>query len=298
MRPARLAVVGDVHLAFDAEDVRLLDAQGYDAVLFVGDLAGYRQGGGLAVARTIAALRTPAYVIPGNHDAVTPAQLAAEVMESAVAIDALERVPFGEGQEARVAALASALRGPRGTGAILGGYSRHRIEAPEIAPLDLVLARPHSFGGARLSFSPYLSRAFGVRSLADSAARLDALLGECSAERVVVLAHNGPAGLGASRADVFGCDFRREEGDHGDPDLADALARARARGTPIAAVIAGHMHHALRGGGTRRWLLEREGTIVVNAARVPRVRRDGARHHVCVTIDGARAQASEIWLGA
>jgi hypothetical protein len=58
------------------------------------------------------------------------------------------------------------------------------------------------------------------------------------------------------------------------------------------------MHHALRGGGTRRWLLERDGTLVVNAARVPRVRRDGARHHVCVTIDGARAQASEIWLGA
>jgi uncharacterized protein (TIGR04168 family) len=297
MRPARLAVVGDVHLAFDATDVHLLDAAGYDAILFVGDLAGYRQAGGLAVARTIASLRTPTYVIPGNHDAVTPAQLAAEVLESTIAIDTLERVPFGQGQEARVAALASALRGPRGEGAVLGGYSRHRIEAPGIAPIDLVIGRPHSFGGARLSFLPYLSRAFGVRSLAESASRLGALLGECTAERVVVLAHNGPAGLGASRADVFGCDFRREEGDHGDPDLADALVRARARGVPVAAVVAGHMHHTLRGGGTRRWLGSSEGTLVVNAARVPRVRRDARRHHVCLTLEGARAEATEVWLG-
>jgi uncharacterized protein (TIGR04168 family) len=297
VRPARLAVLGDVHLAFDAVDVRLLDAAGYDAILFVGDLAGYRQSGGLAVARIIATLRTPAFVIPGNHDAVTPAQLAAEVVESTAAVDALERVPFGEGQEARVAALAAALRGPRGTGAILGGYSHHRLEAPGIAPIDLVMGRPHSFGGARLSFAPYLSRAFGVRSLADSTAHLDALLGQCSAERTVVLAHNGPAGLGASRADPFGCDFRRGEGDHGDPDLAQALARARARGAPIAAVVAGHMHHALRGGGMRGWLGSRDGTLVVNAARVPRVRRDGGRHHVCLTIDGARAEATEVWLG-
>jgi uncharacterized protein (TIGR04168 family) len=113
-----------------------------------------------------------------------------------------------------------------------------------------------------------------------------------------VLAHNGPAGLGVSRRDIFGCDFRREEGDHGDPDLGEALARARARGAPIAAVVAGHMHHALRGGGTRRWLASIDGVCVVNAARVPRARRDGTRHHVCLTLDGTRAEATEVWLGA
>ena len=46
-----IAVVGDVHGHFDAVDVRQLDAAGYDLILFVGDLTGYRPGSGVAVAR-------------------------------------------------------------------------------------------------------------------------------------------------------------------------------------------------------------------------------------------------------
>jgi uncharacterized protein (TIGR04168 family) len=294
-RPARLAVVGDVHLAFGSEDVRALDREGYDAVLFVGDLAGYRPGGGLEVARHIAQLRTPAYVIPGNHDGVHPAQLVAEVLESDAAARLLDRGPLLLRQEARLAALAEALRGDGGA-ALLGGYARHRLEGAH-APIDLVLARPCSFGGPRLSFRPYLERAFGITSLASSAARLTELLLACDAAHLVVLAHNGPAGLGARRHDMFGCDFRREEGDFGDPDLRDAIEAARARGRTVTAVVAGHMHHAVRGGGRRPMAREVDGTLYVNAARVPRVFREGGRelrHHVRLEIDRGRARAEEV----
>ncbi|HKU42217.1 MAG TPA: metallophosphoesterase, partial [Polyangiales bacterium] len=75
----RIAVIGDVHLAWDARDVAALDAAAYDLLLFVGDLAGYGAEGGVRVARSIAELRTPALVLPGNHDAVTTLQLGAEV---------------------------------------------------------------------------------------------------------------------------------------------------------------------------------------------------------------------------
>lgn len=293
-RPVQLGIVGDVHLAFSPRDVGVLDAAGYDAILFVGDLSGYGERGGLEVARVIATLRTPTFVIPGNHDAAHVSQLAAEVLESDRAVEALERVPALRSQEQRVEALARALAGHGGRGAILGGFSRHRIEPDGAAPIDLVIGRPHSFGGPRLAFRPYLSRAFDVTDLAASADRLDALLGACTAERVIVLAHNGPAGLGAKRDDMFGCDFRASEGDFGDPDLREAIDRARARGQAIAAVVAGHMHHHVRGGGKRPMTREVDGTLYVNAARVPRViQRDGRtlRHHVRLTLqaDGTAA---------
>lgn len=297
-RKVELAIVGDVHLAFGAADVRTLDAHGYDAILFVGDLSGYGEAGGLEVARVIATLRTPAFVIPGNHDAVHVSQLGAEVLESDRMVDALERVPAVRSQEQRVEALARALRGEAGRGAILGGYSRHRLEPRDAAPIDLVIGRPHSMGGPRLAFRPYLGRAFGVHDLAASTDRLDTLLRECTAERVIVLAHNGPLGLGARKTDMFGCDFRASEGDFGDPDLREALDRARARGQQIAAVVAGHMHHRVRGGGRRPMQRELDGTLIVNAARVPRViTRQGReqRHHVRLTLEAdGRVHAEEV----
>ena len=55
----RIAVVGDVHLAFGPKDVVHLDSGAYDLVLFVGDLAGYAHRGGLRVAKYIRTIRTP-----------------------------------------------------------------------------------------------------------------------------------------------------------------------------------------------------------------------------------------------
>jgi hypothetical protein len=69
------------------------------------------------------------------------------------------------------------------------------------------------------------------------------------------------------------------------------------KGKRVLAVIAGHMHHALKGRGHRTWCVERDGTLYVNAARVPRVFRQGGvekRHCVEVVIERDRATAREV----
>jgi len=281
-RSVRLAVIGDVHLAFGPADVRHLDAGGYDAILFVGDLSGYARAGALRVARYVRSLKTRTLVIPGNHDTAGAPQLFAELMQNETAIEMLS-----VGQRERVEALRGEL-----APAELVGYSLHRV-----AGLSLIAARPHSFGGPRLAFRPYLTEAFRVSSIEQSAARLRWLVDDAQGPRVVFLAHNGPTGLGDRRDAIWGCDFRRGEGDFGDPDLEQAITHARVKGKRVIAVIAGHMHHALKGRGTRKWIEEQDGTLYVNAARVPRVfKQDGVekRHYVELVIEGERATAREV----
>lgn len=282
----RLSLVGDVHLRFDDRDADAIDAACADAALFVGDLGGYSHRGGLRIARAIAGLRTPTLVVPGNHDATHPQQLLAEMSRHAGTIELLAR-----GQRARVAELERSL-----APATLGGYSVHPL-GTGADRIDCVAARPHSFGGSHLAFRPYLRDAYGVDSMERSAERLCALVDRTETDRILFLAHNGPSGLGARRHDIWGCDFRRSEGDFGDPDLRVAIEHARRRGKHVVAVLAGHMHHALRGGGERTWIAREGGTLHVNAARVPRVwKRDGAvlRHRVEIVIQGDRAEAREV----
>lgn len=284
----RIGVVGDVHLLWDDRDLGPLDGAGYDLVLFVGDLAGYGADGALRVARSIAKLRTPALVIPGNHDAVTTLQLGSEVFYTSESM----RTVLAIGMTQRVARLRRALRSVP-----LCGYSTHRFES---LGLTVVAARPHSIGGPRVAFARYIERQFAVKTMEDSAALLRALFDSVpSGDRIIVLAHCGPTGLGEMREAIYGNDFRPEQGDWGDPDLADALAYARQAGRSVLAVVAGHMHHKLRGGGERTWRVERDGVQHVNAARVPRRRRQAGReerHHVRIEVgvDGVRVEP--VWL--
>lgn len=286
----RIGVVGDVHRCFDEVDVEQLDGLGYAAILFVGDIAGYFHGGGVETAGIIAELSTPALVIPGNHDAANVGQMAAEVLES----DALVGL-FDRGQEARERDFEEAL-GP----VELVGYSRHPIDDGE-RRIEVIACRPHSAGGPRLAFRPRLRERWGVQDFEDSRRRIADCVDRTETDDLVFLAHNGPTGLGDTREDIWGCDFRDSEGDFGDPDLEHAIAYAIERGKNVLAVLAGHMHHALRGGGQRRWCVERGGTVYVNAARVPRIfERDGRllRHHVELTIDVDGAHVREVVLGS
>eukprot|EP00887_Chlorella_sp_A99_P000635 scaffold5.g635.t1 len=90
----------------------------------------------------------------------------------------------------------------------------------------------------------------------------------------VVLAHNGPTGLGVRRHDPCGIDWRDGEGDHGDPDLKEALDMASAQGCEVPLVLFGHMHSQLKGGGLRNRVhaCPTTGTIYLNSAVVPRIR--------------------------
>lgn len=290
----RIAVVGDVHERWSARDCDAIDALGYDRVLFVGDLADRLHLRTLRVARELARLRTPALLIPGNHDATSPLGILLEGLHRGT-----RRPALAARMQRRLDALRAAL-GP----VELAGYSLH--PHPEHG-VTIVGARPHAMDGRRLSFAPTLEARFGVDSLAGSAARLRALV-DAAEGALVFLAHNGARGLGGGadgpfvmRRGLDGTDLVRSVGrmwrrepagiDLGDPDLAEALAWARSRGRTVAAVVAGHMHHR----GTRRWAVEQDGVLHVNAARVPRV-EGGAGHHVALEIDAAgRATASEVW---
>ena len=81
--------------------------------------------------------------------------------------------------------------------------------------------------------------------------------------------------------------------------MAEAIEHARAKGRRVRAVVAGHMHWTLRSGGTRRWQEERDGTLYVNAARVPRIlQRDGRKlhHHIELLLSNSGAQARDVAL--
>jgi len=284
----RIGVIGDVHLDLDDVDVAQLDALEYDRLFFVGDLASYSHKGGLEVARRIARFATPALVVPGNHDAANVFQMAAEMFEADVILPLLN-----VGQRTRVSELTAALGR-----ATIAGYSVHPLEAPW-GRVVVIAGRPHSAGGTHLAFRPHLKAVYGVDSMERSAEKLEALVDACDTDELLFVAHNGPSGLGDRRDDIWGCDFRANEGDFGDPDLERAVRYAKRRGKKVRAVIAGHMHHRLRGGGQRRWLLERDGTLYVNAARVPRIFSRGARtlrHHVELVVEADRVEAREVLL--
>lgn len=276
----RIAVIGDIHKHWDDGDVEYFNGSDYDAVLIVGDLPGRTNSGFARVTEALARLRKRTLVIPGNHDGVTVFQKLAELKQKPRWIERGNR-----GMAERIDRWREQLRP-----AELVGFSRHTLQARGRS-LDIVAARPHSMGGPSLAFRPYLRERFGVDSFADSAARLRDLFDACE-HPILVLAHNGPAGLGERPEDIWGCDFRTEGGDFGDSDLRDALDYARSRGKPVLGVVAGHMHRQLRGQPKRerRWLVERDGIIYANAAHSPRtLYEDGTRlrHHLGLDYDGA-----------
>jgi uncharacterized protein (TIGR04168 family) len=211
-------------------------------------------------------LRTATFWMPGNHDGMTFPQVAAEALGPRSLADALTR-----GMEARVATLDAAM------GQVTRvAYTRWTVGDG----VQMVAARPHTMGGPSLSCRPYLAKTYGIDSMEASAARLVSLVEEAPDDAPMILVgHNGPFGLGDSRESPFGRDFHPDEGDWGDPDLGEAVVKAAATGRHVA-VVAGHMHHHLRGGGARRTAGLLGSAKVINTARVPRIQRDGCRHHV------------------
>jgi len=283
----KIAVIGDVHLHWSAADTAWFDSSDYNLLLFVGDIGSYRHSETLRVARSIGELSKPAILVAGNHDGPSLVQQASEIFGQGHLSDWLD----GR-QQRRMEQLTTAFSGVQ-----VAGYER----CPLGSDIDLIVCRPHSMGGGRLHFAQALRTRYGVSSLAESKERLCSLVDGSSASRLVFLGHNGPTGLGSRREDIWGCDFRRDEGDQGDPDLAAAVRHARSLGKKVQAVVAGHMHRRLKGGGERRWMLERDGTLYLNAARVPRVfQRDDIqlRHHVELRLTPSSVFAGDVFVTA
>lgn len=78
---------------------------------------------------------------------------------------------------------------------------------------------------------------YGCNSFDDSSRRtVEAIKEALCGTATILIAHNGPAGLGTSSHDICGKDFTQRgtsgppHGDFGDPDLRDALAAAATAG--------------------------------------------------------------------
>src|SRR5699024_8612639 len=126
------------------------------------------------------------------HDAVTRFQLMAEIKHQP-----LRRRLGCIGMARRARQLAADIAPVR-----LRGFALETL-APE---LGLLIARPHAMGPDYFYYRAYLRRAYGTDNFAASAARLKALVDQAP-PNLVVLAHNGPAGLGTTADAPFGNDI-------------------------------------------------------------------------------------------
>ncbi|CAN1745967.1 hypothetical protein LINPERHAP1_LOCUS2631 [Linum perenne] len=117
---------------------------------------------------------------------------------------------------------------------------------------------------------------YGVQDMEGSVRKIcNATSGTPDDNLVILLAHNGPTGLGSKINDICGKDWSVGGGDHGDPDLAQALSRIKeSNKLCIPLIIFGHMHKELayRNGLRKMIVVADDETIYLNGAIVPRVK--------------------------
>lgn len=283
MTGAAVALVGDLHSSWEAADTEYFNASDYELLLFTGDLGSRKAKNGIGIARSLSRLTRPTLVMLGNNDAEEYARISAELS-------------YQQGRDRLLDARPSWR--PELVGVRACGLDAHRFEVGGL-DLTVICGRPFAMGNSELSSPGALQASYGIRSAAESSAQLKSLIDRAKTEHLIFLAHNGPRGLGADAGAPWGRDFHPDAGDWGDADLAEAITHARATGRRVLAVLAGHMHWQLRGGGERRWQLERDGTLYVNAARVPRVVRSESgtlHHHIALRLTSSGARAQEIAL--
>lgn len=269
---AEILVVGDLHGCWCDEDADFLTNGEQDIVLFVGDLGDED----VEIVERIASLPVEKALILGNHDAWQSFS---------------NKRPTDKLRESLAAAADDHL-----------AYTVRELPAAE---LSIVGARPFSWGGLDLRSPEVYGEFYDVRTPEESAAKIVAAAERAEHDDILILAHNGPHGLGASPTSIYGKDFGRSPGgDWGDRDLAEALRGIESRGKRVRAVVAGHMHDRLHSqiGGFRKRFMRRADTYFLNPAIVPRIRRapggSGHRRHYLRMIwaDGQLESADEIWV--
>ena len=275
----KIAVIGDIHDQWEAEDRKALEYLGVDLVLFVGDFGNEA----IAIVREVAATTLPFAAILGNHDAWYTASPWGR-----------KKPPYDPEKVDRV----------REQLAILGeshvGYGKR--DFPELG-LSVVGGRPFSWGGSQWSSEQFFRDRYSVSGFLDSGDRIVSAAKETSQDTVIFLAHNGPYGLGDCPEDICGRDWEPLGGDHGDADLADAIARTRLLGKKIPLVTFGHMHQSLRHtkDHQRTMLKIQDNTFYLNAAQVPRIlsyKGETRRNFSLVVLqNGEIANISLVWVG-
>ncbi|KAI9191249.1 hypothetical protein LWI28_005850 [Acer negundo] len=155
-------------------------------------------------------------------------------------------------------------------------FSGKRKDSVQLQLECVVGGRPFSCGGEQIFRKKLLSARYGVQDMDGSAKRIyKAATGTPKDHLVIFLAHNGPTGLGSELNDICGKDWVFGGGDHGDPDLAQAISLLKETSKfPSPLVVFGHMHKELaHGNGLRRMIVvDADNTIYLNGAIVPRVK--------------------------
>ncbi|XP_034907748.1 uncharacterized protein [Populus alba] len=243
---ARIAVVGDVHDDWNLEeDSKALQLLQPDLVLFTGDFGNEN----VELVQSIADLNLPKVVILGNHDSWKTQHFSGKRK------DGVQRQLECLGEE---------------------HVAYKRLDFPTLK-VSVVGGRPFSCGGEQIFRRSLLSARYGIQDMDGSADRIyNAALGTPEDHMVILLAHNGPTGLGSNLNDICGKDWVFGGGDHGDPDLAQAISHLKeTTKISIRLVVFGHMHKELAyGNGLRKMIVVgADKTIYLNGAIVPRVRR-------------------------
>lgn len=278
-QPITIAVIGDVHDLWDAEDEVALKSLGVDLVLFVGDFGNES----VEVVRSIAEMSLPKAVILGNHDAWYSATDWGR-----------KKCPYDRQTEDWVQKQLDLL------GDTHVGYGK--LDFPAFQ-LSVVGGRPFSWGGSSWKNESFYKSRYGVHSFEESIEQMTLAIQNTAHNTLIFLGHCGPKGLGNAAEDPCGKDWQPIGGDHGDPDLTEAIHQARILGKTIPLVTFGHMHHQLR--HTKEQLrkmvdVDAHGTLYLNAASVPRIKPTEAgkiRNFSLVTLEaGNVSKASLVWV--
>lgn len=275
----KIAVVGDVHDLWEAEDAIALQKLAVDLVLFVGDFGNES----VDVVRQIASMNLKKAAIMGNHDAWYTASDWGR-----------KRCPYDRQKEDWVQQQLDLL------GKTHVGYGK--LDFPEFQ-LSVVGSRPFSWGGELWKNDQFYRKRYGITNFDDSAARIIAAAESAAYETIIFVGHNGPTGLGNRPEDICGKDWQPIGGDYGDPDLEIAIAKTQALGKKIPLVTFGHMHHNLRHTKEklRTTISTTADTVYLNSASVPRIihtETNKLRNFSLVSLEsGVVSQISLIWVG-
>jgi uncharacterized protein (TIGR04168 family) len=248
-RTIKIAVVGDIHDQWEAEDSLALQQLKVDLVLFVGDFGNEA----VDVVRAVAMLDLPKAVILGNHDAWYTASEWGK-----------RKSPYNHAREDRVQQQLDLL------GCAHVGYSY--LDFPTLN-LSVVGGRPFSWGSSEWKNAQFFRDRYGIENFTESTDLIAKAAASASSNTIIFLGHNGPLGLGDRPTDPCGKDWHPIGGDYGDPDLAEAIAQAQLLPKQIPLVAFGHMHHRLHNSIELRKpvFVGSTGTIFLNAAKVPRI---------------------------
>lgn len=277
-----IAVIGDVHYLWDVKDEAILKGLGVDLVLFVGDFGNES----VDIVHQISTLKLPKAAILGNHDAWYTATPWGR-----------SQCPYNRQEEDWVQQQLDLL------GDAHVGY--RFLDFPEL-DLTVVGSRPFSWGGSQWKYKRFYRERCQVKNFRESTERIMAAVTAAAHNTVIFLGHCGPYGLGDRPEDPCGKDWGQGTlgGDYGDPDLADAIAHTQIMGKNVPLVAFGHMHHGLRHRKDcerTKVIMNEDRTLYLNAASVPRIKKDEGGDRLynfsLVTLaQGGVIQAKSVWI--